>query len=109
MAPVITEENSMDNFVKLSMANQERPNYSLSLLPQMSTSRDFNAPRCGSTGGITSEEEVDDEIINVTDDDDVVKTTTDMNSSPDIFKVSYVITFLPACFVNIVDFFEELV
>ncbi|XP_076810054.1 uncharacterized protein LOC143452816 [Clavelina lepadiformis] len=39
------------------------------------------SPQCGSTGDVNSDDDVDDEIINVTDEDEVVMSTTDPKST----------------------------
>ena len=86
MLPV-SSDKALDNLEKLS-TDKIRPGIiSVGLLPSITKPINYSPLRCGSTGGITSDDDVDNEIINVTDDDDVVITTTDSTAPSDMLKV----------------------
>ena len=88
----VAESNTFRSVIEIESEDiPKRPTTCLvnfmSSLPK-SFNRDL-ATRCGSTGGSASDEDPDDEIINVTDDD-VVDATTDSDSSTNMFKVSHI-------------------
>jgi len=82
-------DNALSNLEKMTTENQIRPNlFPANILPAAPRSTSYSTLRCGSAGETTSDDDVDNEIINVTDDDDdVVLTTTDSTASADMFKV----------------------
>ena len=80
MPPI--SNDALGSLEKMNTDNSDvfRGIYSISILPP--SERDVIPKinlRCGSTAGSSSEDDVDDEIINVTDDDDEVALPTSEN------------------------------
>lgn len=94
MSPV-PDENPMGNLGEITAGESTRARQTifsvsfLSSMPNSSEYRNENPSRCGSAAESVSEDDVDDEIINVTDDD-VVMTTTENNSTANMLQVKMV-------------------
>ena len=93
MSP-ISDDYSVSNLGEMITTERSpaRPGvYSVNFLSTMASNTKYksdNPPRCGSTAESFSEDDVDEEIINVTDDDDDVATaTTDDNSKLNMLQV----------------------